>query len=90
MNGIIESAKVHALCAHVPTCFPCLRAHAPTCLARLRAHVSRFPPTPMCSRANVPCALTRLCANLSCVLTWQRALRVYLLTCFACLSVHVL
>ena len=34
-----ESAKLRALCAHVPTSLACLHAHVLTCLACLHAHV---------------------------------------------------
>ena len=34
-----ESAKLRALCAHVPMSLACLSTHVPTCLACLRAYV---------------------------------------------------
>ena len=51
----LESAKLHALRAHVPTCLVCLYAHMPMCLACLRA-----------LRAYVPCVLTCL-ASFACL-----------------------
>ena len=58
----IESAKLRALRAYMPTCLAYLRVHVPTCVACLRAHV------PMC----LAC-LRVLPAYMPCVLTCQRA-----------------
>ena len=70
--GKVESAKLRALRAHVPTCLACLMAYVPTCLSCLRAHV------PTCLayvltcqrvlRTHVLTCLTLSCANMPCVL----------------------
>ena len=58
VNGLkLESAKLSALRAHVPTFLACLCARVATCLACLT-----------CSRANVPCVLTCSRGNVPCVL----------------------
>ena len=64
----LESAKLRALRAHVPTCFVCLSAYVPTCLVAyvltcqrvLHAHVFKSQRALRayvltCSRAKVPC-----------------------------------
>ena len=70
--SLIESAKLRALRAHVPTCLACLRDYVPTCLACLRAHV------PTCLHDHVPCVLKCSNANVlislhASVLTCERA-----------------
>ena len=70
----VESAKLHALRAHMPTCLACLHAHVPCVLTCSHANV---PCMLTCSNANVPCVLTYSCANMSCVLMCQRALHAF-------------
>ena len=76
-----ESAKLHALRAHVPLCLACIRAHVPTCLTCLRALV---PTCPACSRAKVPCVLA--CSRAHICLA---CLHAHVRTCLACLRARV-
>ena len=85
-----EPAKLRAFCAHVVTCFACLRAHVSTCLACSRANVpyvftcqrdlrAYVLTCLVCLRTKIPCMLKCSNANvLMClhanVLTWERAL----------------
>ena len=97
LGDSIESAKLRALRAHVPTCLACLRTHVPTCLACLRTYM----PTCLtclrthvrtclaCLRAHVQTCLACLCTNVPCVFTCHHALRAYVLKSLACLRAHV-
>ena len=62
----IESAKLCALRAHVPTYLACLRAYVLTCKRDLRAYVVTCQPAVVltCSRPNMPCLLyVRMCSR---------------------------
>ena len=77
----LESAKLRAL-----------RAHVPTCLAYLTCSRANVPCVPyVLTSQRVLCAYVLTCNSVlrAYVLTCQRALRAYLLTCFACLLVDV-
>ena len=62
---LFESAKLHALHAHVPACLAWLHALVPKCPACLRAHV---PTCLVCLRAHLPTCLACLCAQCLCAL----------------------
>ena len=88
----MESAKLGALPAHVPTCLApflltCSRANVSCVLMCSCANLSYVL---SCSRANVSCVFTRSRANLPCVLTLQFSLRADVPTCIVCLRTYVL
>ena len=72
-----QSGKLRALHAHVPM-FWCV--NMPCMLMCSRALYAYAPCILTCSYANVPCVLT--CLAYFSVLTWQRALHAYVLTCY--------